>query len=268
MGKNKPIGIFDSGLGGLTVAAQVIERLPKEDFIYLGDTARVPYGTRSKEVVERFARQDTLFLLKRKVKCIVVACNTVSALALREVKNVSNVPVFDAITPVAKSLSSSKTLKIGVIGTRGTIGSNAYKIAIKKANPNIHVFELACPLLVPAIEEGEISGNLIKILIGNYLSPLKKKKINALVLGCTHYPIIKKEIRAFLGPNLTLIDPAQEIAKTLSIFLSESYSVPKRAKVKRSYFVTDLTERFIKVAEMFLGQKIKSSLKKVDIESL
>ena len=268
MGKNKPIGIFDSGLGGLTVAAQVIERLPKEDFIYLGDTARVPYGTRSKEVVERFARQDTLFLLKRKVKCIVVACNTVSALALREVKNLSNVPVFDAITPVVKSLSSGKVLRVGVIGTRGTIGSKAYKIAIKRANPNIRVFELACPLLVPAIEEGEISGNLIKMLIVNYLSPLKKKKINALVLGCTHYPIIKKEIRAFLGPNVTLIDPALEIAKTLSIFLSESYSVPKRAKVKRSYFVTDLTERFIKVAEMFLGQKIKGSLKKVDIESL
>ena len=268
MGKNKPLGIFDSGLGGLTVAAQVIKRLPKEDFIYLGDTARVPYGTRSKEVVERFARQDTLFLLKRRVKCIVVACNTASALALREVKNVSNVPVFDAITPVAKSLASYKTLRVGVIGTRGTIGSGAYKIAIKKTNPNVHVFELACPLLAPAIEEGEVSGNLIKVLMAIYLTPFKKKKIDALVLGCIHYPIIKKEIRAFMGPKVTLIDPAEEIIKTLSLFLSENYKAPNRAKVKRSYFVTDLTNRFIKVAEMFLRQKIKSSLKKVDIESL
>ena len=268
MGKNKPIGIFDSGLGGLTVAAQVIERLPKEDFIYLGDTARVPYGTRSKEVVERFARQDTLFLLKRKVKCIVVACNTASALALKEVKHVSNVPVFDAITPVAKSLASNGVLNVGVIGTRGTIGSNAYKIAIEKVNPKIRVFEFSCPLLVPAIEEGEISGHLIKMLIAKYLTPLKKKGINALVLGCTHYPIIKKEIKAFMGARVKLIDPAEEISKTLSLFLEENSLSSKKPKAKRSYFVTDLTKRFIKVAEMFLGQKIKSSLKKVDIESL
>lgn len=265
--RNKPIGIFDSGLGGLTVASRIIVRLPKEDFIYLGDTARIPYGTRSKGVVEKFARQDTLFLLKRKVKCVVVACNTASALALSQIKKISNVPIFDAITPVAESLASSKNFKVGVIGTRGTIGSHAYKKAIERVNPRIRVYELACPLLVPAIEEGETSGNLIKLLLAKYLTPLKKKKIDSLVLGCTHYPIIKKEIRAFMGPKVKLIDPAEEISKTLSIFLRKNNLISKGPKSKRSYFVTDLTGRFIKVAEMFLGQKIKSSLKKVDIES-
>lgn len=260
---SRPIGVFDSGLGGLTVVKEIRKVLPHESIIYLGDTARVPYGTRSKEVVEKFSLEDAIFLITKKVKCIVIACNTSSALGAAQVRKISPVPVFDAISPTAKKVASLSLRKTGVIGTRGTVGSHAYRDAIKKLDSKNSVVETACPLLVPAIEEGETAGELINLLIKKYLTPLKKAKLDCLVLGCTHYPIIKKEIKGFMGNEVKLIDPAEEITASLASFLEKNKLLaPRNSKAKRLYFVTDLTERFISVAEMFLGHKISGSIRK------
>lgn len=262
----RPIGVFDSGLGGLTVVNEIRKTLPHESIIYLGDTARVPYGTRSKEVVKKFSLEDAIFLITKKVKCIVIACNTSSALGATQIRKISPVPVFDAISPTAKKVASLSLRKTGVIGTRGTIGSHAYRDAIKKLGSKDRIIETACPLLVPAIEEGETSGPIINLLIKKYLNPLKKEKIDSLVLGCTHYPIIKKEIKRHMGPEVKLIDPAEEITSSLGLFLEKNdLLAPKNSKAKRLYFVTDLTQRFVSVAEMFLGDKIRGSLRKASL---
>lgn len=262
----RPIGVFDSGLGGLTVVNQIRKILPNESIVYLGDTARVPYGTRSKEVVKKFSLEDAIFLITKKVKCIVIACNTSSALGAAQVRKISPVPVFDAISPTAKKVASLPLRKTGVIGTRGTIGSRAYKDAIKKLGGKGEVVEVACPLLVPAIEEGETSGPIINLLIRKYLTSLKKEKIDSLVLGCTHYPIVKSGIKKFMGSKVRLIDPAEEITASLASFLEEQgLLAPKNSKAKRLYYVTDLTERFVSVAEMFLGHKISGSIRKASL---
>ena len=262
----RPIGVFDSGLGGLTVVNEIRKALPHESIIYLGDTARVPYGTRSKEVVKKFSLEDAIFLITKKVKCIVIACNTSSALGAPQIRKISPVPVFDAISPTAKKVASLSLRKTGVIGTRGTIGSHAYREAIKRLDRKNNVVETACPLLVPAIEEGEIAGPLINLLIKKYLSSLKKEKVDSLVLGCTHYPILKKEIKRFVGKSVKLIDPAEEIATSLALFLEKNELLaPGGSKSKRQYFVTDLTKRFVSVAEMFLGQTIKDSIRKTTL---
>lgn len=185
MEKTKPIGVFDSGLGGLTVTKEIIKIMPNENIIYLGDTARVPYGTRSKDIVRKFSLEDANFLLKKKVKCIVIACNTSSAYAGNFLKKNIKIPVFDVITPAVKgAVKVSKTGNIGVIGTTGTISSGAYKVKYLQA----------CPLFVPFIEEGEINSQAIELVAKKYLSWFKGK-IDTLILGCTHYPIISKTIK-------------------------------------------------------------------------
>lgn len=266
--KSRPIGIFDSGLGGLTVAKQIIKILPHEDIVYLGDTARVPYGTRSKDVVKKFSFEDANFLLKNKVKIIVIACNTASAMAGEELRKKLNIPVFEVITPAAEVAAKlTKNKRIGVIGTRGTIGSGAYKKAIKKCNKNIGVFSQACPLLVPFIEEGELTGKALEIVTENYLRDMKKKKIDTLIMGCTHYPIIRRIIENKIDHHkVNLIDPGEmEALKVLEFLTKNKMLNPQKIKGNRKYFITDLTERFKKVAEMFLGDKIHGSLKKAVI---
>ena len=249
---NLPIGIFDSGLGGLTVVKEIVKRLPNEDIIYLGDTARVPYGTRSRKTVQKFSLQDARFLLKKRVKCIVIACNTSSALAGDYLKKKIKLPVFDVITPAidtAKEVSKNGT--IGVIGTKGTVKSGAYKVKYSKA----------CPLFVPFIEEGETSSEALKIIAKEYLSKFKGK-IDTLILGCTHYPIIKKTISEELDKNVVLVDPGKSTALEIERYLRENKMLnSQKRKGKTQYFVTDLTEGFFKVAEMFLGKRIKDNLK-------
>jgi glutamate racemase len=187
-------------------------------------------------------------------------------LGAAQIRKISPVPVFDAITPTAKKVASLSLRKTGVIGTRGTIGSHAYREAIKKLDNKNNVVETACPLFVPAIEEGETSGALVGLLIRKYLNSLKKEKIDSLVLGCTHYPIIKKEIKRFIGPKVILIDPAEEITVALAVYLEKNKLIaPTNSKSKRLYFVTDLTQRFVSVAEMFLGHKISGSLRKASL---
>ncbi len=233
------IGVFDSGLGGLTVVKEIKKKYPKAKIIYLGDTARVPYGTRSKETVVRFALEDARFLLKKGVGCIVIACNTASALAYEEVKKVCDVPVYEVISSARRQGERVGT-RIGVIGTRGTIESGAYG----------HV-GIACPLLVPFIEEGELDSPALKVILQDYLKQFDQ--LDTLILGCTHYPIIADLIQEIVGPGVKLINPGEELAKRL----------PAGIEGTDEYYVTDMTSRYKEVAEMFLGRKIEPKLVKL-----
>lgn len=249
--KDLPIGIFDSGLGGLTVVKEIIKVLPNEDLIYLGDTARVPYGGRSKEVITKFSLEDADFLIKKKVKCIVIACNTSSAMAGGTLKKKIKIPVFDVITPGLSDARKLSKGKIGVIGTRATIQSGAYDVD----------FSQPCPLLVPFIEEGDIKSKALQILIKEYLKPIKNNKISVLILGCTHYPIIENLIQKEIGKNIMLINPEKSVAREVKEYLTKNRMLKtKFTKAKREFFVTDLTNRFKLVSEQFLGQKIDGDL--------
>lgn len=257
---SKPIGVFDSGLGGLTVVKEIIRALPHEDLIYLGDTARVPYGTRSKEVVTQFAKEDIEFLIRKGVKCVVIACNTASAFAYSDLVKTYKLPIFDVISSASeKALKESKNNRIGVIGTRGTIGSKAYD---KKLGQKL--LTLACPLFVPLIEEGEISGAIIKSVIGKYLQYFKGKPLDTLILGCTHYPIIKSEIEGYLGSKISYIDPGKEVAGKLKKYLLKNKLANNQSKQgKISYFVTDINDRFKETARMFMNNGKSIEIKKV-----
>ena len=262
----RPIGVFDSGLGGLTVVKEIKRLLPNESIVYLGDTARVPYGTRSKKTVTEFSLQNIRFLLKKKVKCIVIACNTSSALAYTRIKVETSVPTFDVIGPgVRAALSNGLVKKIGVIGTRATIGSHAYKKAIHKGSSKASILEVACPLFVPLIEEGELNGKLIEYTVAKYLRPLIRADIDTLILGCTHYPLVESQIVKELG-KVRIVDSGKATAtELLSNLRKKEILSRKNRKSKDEYFVTDLTDRFMKVAEMFLGESLQGKIKKVDI---
>jgi len=245
--RRKPIGVFDSGLGGLTVVKEIIKLLPNENIIYLGDTARVPYGTRSKEIIKKFSEENVNFLLKKNVKCIVIACHTSSAVAGNYLKKkFKNIPIFDVVNPVLENLRESKK-KIGIIGTRATINSGVYF----KLNK---VIQVPCPLFVPFIEEGEIRGKLMESIVNKYLDKLK---VDVLVLACTHYPIIDGIIKKVL-PNTDLINPGKLIARELKDYLFQK-KLTNNQKIygRRNFYVTDLNERFIKTAQMFLERRIK-----------
>ncbi len=266
MKKNDPIGIFDSGLGGLTVAKQIIKVLPHENIIYFGDTARVPYGPRSPEIIKKFSEQNTNFLLAKKVKCIIIACNTSSAVAAEYLqKKFHKVPIFEVIEP-ASSFASKKGKRIGVIGTRATIGSGAYEKKIRKYSKLPAVFSKACPLFVPFIEEGEIDSPALKSIARQYLADLRIKKIDTLIMGCTHYPIIERIIEKEVDNHVEVIDPGVTVAQVVKEHLSlKNLLNNQKKKGNHTFFVTDLTKRFIAVAEMFLGHKIAENIKKVDL---
>jgi glutamate racemase len=245
--KALPIGIFDSGLGGLTVVKELIKILPNEDLVYLGDTARVPYGTRSKEVITKFSIEDANFLVDKGVKCIIIACNTASAMASKTLKRKLKTPVFDVIEPALKESKKDSSGKIAVIGTRATIASGAYKVD----------FSEACPLLVPFIEEGDLKSDALKIIVNDYLKKLKKKEIGTLILGCTHYPIISGLIQEAIGKNVKLINPEKSVTREVKDFLTKANLLnPKKSIGSKKFYVTDLTARFTNVAEMFLGQPL------------
>ena len=250
----RPIGVFDSGLGGLTVVHEIVKLLPNEDVVYLGDTARVPYGTRSAETVKKFSVQDANFLLSKDVKCIVIACNTSSAYAAKLLKQKIKIPVFDV---VSSAMAKREKERVGVIGTRGTIASGAYAVPYSKA----------CPLLVSFIEEGQTEDRALGLVVKDYLRELRGKKIHTLILGCTHYPIISDLIQKEIGEKVKLINPGKLVAKDLKeVLIRRKMLNENRTEGKRFYFVTDLTPRFVKVAEMFLGEKIGGKIRKVDIE--
>lgn len=266
---NNPIGIFDSGIGGLTVTKEIVKRLPQESIIYLGDTARVPYGTRSKKVVTKFALELVNFLLKRKVKCLVVACNTISAVALEEIEKISPVPVIGVVKPaVKKAISKTKNRKIGVIGTQGTIQSKAYELEIKTKDPKTEVFSVGCPLFVPLAEEGLQSHKAAKLVAEDYLEEIIGAGADTLILGCTHYPLLYKTIAETVGPNVTLVDSAGPTTEELIKLLKENDLLSENNNPAYEFFVTDAPERVYSVAGKFFGEALNGNLKQISLPTL
>jgi glutamate racemase len=258
MNSDKPIGVFDSGIGGLTVVHALLKQLPHENIVYFGDTARVPYGPKSPQVVREYAKDDTEFLLSKNVKMIVIACNTVSAVALDVVQKLANIPVVGVIIPGAKAATSaSKKKRIGVIGTVGTISSNAYANAIRQLDETIHVFSQACPLFVPLVEEGWIDHKATEMIAKEYLFPLSVEKIDTLVLGCTHYPLLTNVISNALKGTATLIDSGEATAAEVTMVLDELHlKNSSREKPNLQFFVSDLPAKFTQIGERFLGSKM------------
>ncbi len=256
----KPIGVFDSGVGGLTVVKELIHQLPGEDIIYFGDTARVPYGIKSKETVIRFSIESILFLLKQDVKLICVACNTVSSLALPVIKNHFRVPIVGVISPaVREAVYATQNKRIGVIGTRGTVKSRAYENEIRQLDPEVKVVTAACPLFVPFVEEGWFNGNAVLEVARTYLKPLKEAKVDTVILGCTHYPLLKPVIKQVLGSRVSLIDSAKQVGMEVKKILGNEGILNTSGKGKHRFFVSDNPEWFSGLAKSFLGRQAKDA---------
>ncbi len=255
---NEPIGVFDSGIGGLTVVAALQRLLPSENIFYLGDTARVPYGGKSRRTVERYSIEIGGLLLAERAKVIVVACNTASALAVPRMKEIFNVPVQGVVAPGAEAAAkTTRTGKVGVVGTRATISSGAYEHAIQGINPGIEVLSAACPLLVPLIEEAMFDDEVTRTMLSRYLGPMLEVGIDTLVLGCTHYPLLKKAIGEVAGPGVTLVDSAENCALAVKRLLADAgLSAPPRRLGSLNVALTDATEGFLRVAAQALDLEI------------
>ncbi|MEG1448152.1 MAG: glutamate racemase [Oscillospiraceae bacterium] len=266
---NRPIGVFDSGLGGLCAVKQLRTLLPKENIVYLGDTGRIPYGTRSKETINKYAVQDINFLLKHNVKMIIAACGTVSANITEENINSLPVPYTGVLLPLAKrSTEITKNNKIGVIATTASIKSRGFEKTIKTINPSAEVIGVPCPLFVHLVENGLIEdGNKITELTARmYLEPLKKQNPDTLILGCTHFPLIYNAIRKVMGEEVELIDPGQETAKYVKNLLADSDSLGDNENPTIKYFVTDGIDSFNDTANIFLGGDIGGEVSLVRID--
>ncbi|PYO94588.1 MAG: glutamate racemase [Gemmatimonadetes bacterium] len=253
-----PLGVFDSGIGGLTVARALFERLPNESIIYFGDTARVPYGPKSPDTVRRYSAEILAYLLKRGVKAVVIACNTSTAHALGYLKERSSVPVVGVIEPGARAaVAATKTGTIGVIGTAGTIASGAYERAITALRPDVRVYSRPCPLFVPLVEEGWFDHPAAELIAREYLEPLKRAQVDVLVLGCTHYPLLKKLLSRVMGPDVKLVDSAEETAKVVSDELERQGLLANGGAHEHRFVVSDDEPHFRKVGALFLGGKLK-----------
>ncbi|OQX28005.1 MAG: glutamate racemase [Desulfobacteraceae bacterium IS3] len=253
------IGIFDSGIGGLTVVRALTDRLPGHDIIYFGDTARTPYGNKSPETIIRYALEDTEFLLNKGAKLIVMACNTASSVATEHIIEKFHVPVFEVITPaVLLSIETSKKHRIGVIGTRATINSGVYEKKIMSMKPEAKVWSAPCPLLVPLVEEGWLEKPETAMIVKKYLIPLKVRQIDTLILGCTHYPILKKTIQRKIGMQVNIIDSSLSVAEKVKVFLAQHPETDELlSKTGASeFFVSDVTGQFRKTAKILLGKNI------------
>lgn len=251
----KPIGIFDSGLGGLTVFKEIRRILPGEDLIYFGDTARVPYGTKSPETIKKFAIEIAGYFKQLKVKAVVVACNTVSSLALEDVKKYCMVPVIDVIKPGAiEAANNCVEGKIAVIGTQATVNSKSYEKELKNINPSFKIISKACPLFVPLVEEGWAGKKVSYDIAKEYLSDIKKQSPQVIILGCTHYPMLLKEIASIL-PKVKVVNSAQSVAKFLRDELSLLGCIEKNGKGKDLFYVSDAPEKFSKLSYDLLGIK-------------
>jgi glutamate racemase len=261
-----PIGIFDSGLGGLTVVREVIRQLPDERIIYFGDTARVPYGPKSPETVRRYSREIAEFLLSQDVKAIVVACNTATAHALPALQSEFDLPVIGVVEPGARAaVAASRRGELGVIGTAGTIGSGAYERAIRQIAPNAHIMARACPLFVPLVEEGWLDTDATRLIAREYLAPMKAAHVDTLVLGCTHYPLLKPLLADMLGPDVALIDSAQETAaEAARVLESRGLLAPsggegwrRSAAPAHRFVASDAPDHFLRLGQRFLGSAIE-----------
>jgi len=254
------IGIFDSGLGGLTVAQQFFKQLPEAGIIYFGDTARTPYGNKGYEIIEGFAQEDSRFLIDQGADIIVIACNTASAVAYPGLKEkFSSLPIFEVISPAVKAaVEKTKNKRVGVIGTRATINSGMYKKLIKAQDKEIKVFSQAAPLLVPLVEENWLKKPETKKILKKYLLPLKQKQVDTLILGCTHYPFLKDIIKQKMGKNVELIDSASEVVKTVKKYLESNPDIFDKVKSeKHKFYVSDLTPQAQDLVSKWFDNKVK-----------
>lgn len=260
------IGVFDSGVGGLTVAREIVNRLPHENLIYLGDTARVPYGTKSERTVIAYSKGNAEFLVSKGIKLLVVACNTASSVSLPTLSGDLDIPVLGVIEPGArKAAGITKTGKVGVIGTYSTIRSNAYKNALERISPEIEVFSKPCPLFVGLADEGWTEGEITELIARQYLSNLKETGIDVLVLGCTHYPLLKTVIQKIMGEDITLVDSAEETALEIESVLGRLGELNNdTSNVTREFYLTDVSDTFVSIAGRFLGERIEN-IEMVDI---
>ena len=260
MSGTQPIGVFDSGIGGLTVLKELLRELPAEEFVYFGDTARVPYGTKSQETIIKFSLENIEFLLRHHVKLIVIACNTSSAWALATLKQYFKVPIVGVIGPGAETaVAASRTKRIGVIGTHSTILSQAYNKAISQLNGRVQIFSQSCPLFVSFVEEGWVGDPVCRTVVQRYLAPLLKRKVDTLLLGCTHYPLLAPVIRRVAGPRVAVVDGARRTALTVRSVLEQADLLARQPRRERlRCYVSDEPERFARVGERFLGQPIRN----------
>ncbi len=264
---NRCIGVFDSGLGGLTCVKEIMSLLPDEHIVYFGDTGRVPYGTRSAETIIKYTESDIRFLKEFDPKLIVIACGTASSAALEKVKGKFDVNLMGVIAPSATAAAvATKNGKIGVIGTNGSINSGKYEQALKEINSSLQVYSKACPMFVPLVENGYLSGKVTELIAREYLQPLMDAGVDTIILGCTHYPLIKKVIGEIVGKEVTLIDPGKETAKYIRDTLEAGEIEPSQGNGEYKFYISDKVNSFTDMAEMFLQQKITGNVEKIDIE--
>ena len=262
MKREAAIGIFDSGVGGLTVVHALLDVLPAEHLVYLGDTGRYPYGTKSAETVTRYSLENTEFLLARDVKLLVVACNTSSSVALDAIAARAGVPVIGVIEPGARAaLACTRSRRIGVIGTEATIGTGAYTRALRALDPAVEVYTRACPLFVPLAEEGWTDGAIVQQIAETYLASFARSGVDALVLGCTHYPLLRQPIATVMGDGVTLVDSARETARDVRALLETRGLLRPDGVGTTSFFVTDVPDRFVRVGQRFLGARVQSAVR-------
>lgn len=265
---NLPIGVFDSGVGGLTVVREILRQLPNENVVYFGDTARLPYGTKSSSTITHFAMQDSRFLLSKNVKMIVVACNTVSSNSMHVLRRALDVPLLDVLKPNAElAAHTTKNNRIGIIGTPATIESGSYEKIITKHNKKARVFTLATPLLVPLAEAGWTNKQATFLILDEYIQKLLKKNIDTLILGCTHYPLFESMIKRICTNKVNVINSARETAQTVKLILDER-EMANRGKRKGdiNFYLSDIPRNFPSITKRFLNSNIKSKFRQIDIE--
>ena len=267
---NRPIGVFDSGLGGLTVIKKLAELLPGEEIIYLGDTGRVPYGSRSRQTIIKYAHQDAVFLTNFDIKAMVIACNTVCSVALDSLENIYDMPIYGVVgAPARAAANRTENNKIGVIGTAATIRSKAYETALKRINNELEVFSVPCPLFVPLVEEGWIDAvdEAALCIAERYLDELRELEVDTLILGCTHYPLLRDVISKIMGSEVSLIDSGAETAKRVAEDLGNRDMISdKEAGGSLQYYVTDSIEGFSNIASRYLESEVQGKVKQITLE--
>jgi len=262
MSSDGGIGIFDSGVGGLTVLHALLAALPGEDLVYLGDTGRTPYGSKSAETITRYSLENVEFLVEKGVKLLVVACNAASSTALDALRARHTLPIVGVIEPGARAaVARTRNRRVGVIGTEATIASGAYTRALRALEPGLELYTRPCPLLVPLAEEGWTEGPIARGVLDTYLASLRRSGIDTLILGCTHYPLLKPLIADVMGAQVTLVDSAEETAREVATLLAARGLTRQDGPGTTSFFVTDAPERFVRVGQRFLGARVESAVR-------
>jgi glutamate racemase len=254
---SRAIGMFDSGVGGLTVMREILQALPHEDIVYFGDTARVPYGNKSSETIIRYSIENAIFLMEKNVKVLVVACNTASAYSIAKLQKIFNIPVIGVIEPgVQKAVQATRNRHVAVIGTRATIQSGIYQQEIEKRLPGAQILAIPCPLFVPLVEERFATHSAAKLIVKEYLAPVKNEQTDTLLLGCTHYPLLRELIQDELGDGVTIVDSATTCAETVKEILKLHRIQSTKTLGSQTYFVSDDAEKFQRIGMDFLGRSL------------